>query len=644
MCISLLPKSVIESISAGEVITSPTALVKELLENSLDSGSTFIRVSLTDKLLDKIQIEDNGSGIEEHDLPLLCTRHATSKLSTHEDLSSISTLGFRGEALASISVLSRLSVKTATSEGVGCECTYNNELLSSKVHKSARKGTTILISDLFYNDKNKYYTYLSSKAEHKKIVALITRYSLCYTHVSFEVVSGAGTKAYNRVPSSKIAAIGSVFTQELANEISVLHVQVMDTTCTCYITHTNISLSTGVFIMFINKRLVEIQRVKRRLVSVYKEILVKGNPFIYLDVETPSNTVDVNVHPSKVEVYMQNEEALLAAVEQKVRELLQTHKRLGGSVREWKSSAKGRPTPSATDADIQRSDRSSPEMPAEGRKSEQHINSSFIVTGAEKSRPEMPADGSASANYAGNAQNVLQDLYTQESTSQDPAQRESFRNSPAKRVRADGKANPLSIFMSQPRDESSYSQASESIFMSQPPEASSDASPAQETGSCFLADGIFVGMLSKKWGLVQSGPDLYAVDLLESVAHFLEQTPPAGQILSVSFDPLGERQKSGEVKVRAVEFSSDASCPDKMHFYLPYALPETLGPAIARALSLALALPQKETLRACTCRVLSAFFLEDSPLRLFKALKGDLSSHQSRKLSSSQTLYQLFSR
>ncbi|KAI5192213.1 DNA mismatch repair protein MLH1 [Nematocida minor] len=526
MAIQLLPKEVIETIAAGEVITSPTAMIKEVLENSLDSGSDFIRITVADRLLDEIEIEDNGSGIQEEDLSLLCTRHATSKLSKHSDLERISTLGFRGEALASISVLSELTVRTSTGgDEYGFEAEYLHEEMINKKRTTVKKGTKITIRKLFKNDLQKYQTFLNSKTEIKKIVALIMRYAVCYTNVSFEICTETEIKRYNiPKPPNKQSAIGNIFSQKLTHELVRLVIKVpsSDTNCTCYVTHTNISFPSPVFIMFVNRRLVEIQRIKKSIGGVYKEILVKGHPFVYLEINTAQEKVDVNVHPSKTEVYLKEEEQLKEEIEEKMREVLQTQKMSGST----KINKLANVISGENKKQISQASQTS------------QLNILQSVAQLSQSAGAEPKISQIFPKSAQRSQNVSQ---LSQSMSQSASDSDILKTPPAKRVRTDSKINPLSLFFNSPKKQPFYSPAKpssvqkiaskidqktsapstnaleESKIETKVPENGKSESDPKEPQSKLLKDSIFIGMLSGHWAAIQNEIDMYAMNLFSAL-------------------------------------------------------------------------------------------------------------------------------
>ncbi|KAI5160531.1 DNA mismatch repair protein MLH1 [Nematocida ausubeli] len=500
MVISLLPREVIERIAAGEVVTSPTALLKEVLENSLDSSATHIRVILTDKLLDCIVIEDNGSGIAKEDLALLCTRHATSKLSQHSDLEKINTLGFRGEALASISLLSNVSVRTSTHGATGYEAIYRNEEVLQQKEIACNKGTRLTINNLFYNAAEKYKQFINSKPEIAKIVNLITKYAIAYTEVSFEIVRSAEIKRYNTGNRTKISLLSEIFTQKLANELVFIPFTMQlserpeSIQCTLHVSHSNLSLSSPVFIMFVNRRLVEIQKIKKRIYSIYKEILVKGHPFILLEIELPQDMIDVNVHPSKVEVYLRKEEEIIEELEKRIREALQTKKMTGATKISYSQMS------------LREKEVKAPVQTKQIKDKEITIAPSTPSTPSSIRHLEIPGSQTPSRNTT-------------------PV---------AKRVRRDSKINPLTLFLTPDRSAQkpeitaarqcmpispsvmSTSSAHRNINMPNMEDISiNDGEPNSLTDSeiTILKDSILIGMISQQWAAIQYCTDIYLLNI-----------------------------------------------------------------------------------------------------------------------------------
>ncbi|KAI5170824.1 DNA mismatch repair protein MLH1 [Nematocida sp. LUAm3] len=328
MGISLLPQEIIEKISAGEVVTSPCAGIKELLENSLDANSKRIKIFISEKVIDKITIEDDGDGVEESELHLLCTRHATSKISKYQDMKTIKTLGFRGEALSSLSMVGKVRVYTGKN-GDAWEAEYIGGKMIAKRRTEPRKGTKIEITDLFCEDPIKKDKFFYSKEENKKIGALLMKYSIAYEEVVFEIENAGKHLQHNRFTSSKLESISSLFSQKLRNELISIKIEEKNIKCIGYVTHSNISLPSPITMLFVNRRLVSLSKLKRRITEIYREILVKGHPFIYIEIEVPAEEVDVNVHPSKIEIHLEREEELISLLEKTIKDILENEKITG---------------------------------------------------------------------------------------------------------------------------------------------------------------------------------------------------------------------------------------------------------------------------------------------------------------------------
>ncbi|PBK94630.1 DNA binding protein [Armillaria gallica] len=328
-----LQDSLINRIAAGEVIQRPVSALKELVENCLDAGSTSIRVTVKEGGMKLLQIQDNGCGIRKADLPILAERFTTSKLSTFSDLSKISTYGFRGEALASISHVAHLTVVTKTkTETCAYKASYSDGKLA-ETHSgqtsepkpcAGNDGTIITIEDLFYNTPTRLSALRSASEEYSRILDVLTKYAIHNPDVSF-VCKKAGPAAPDlSTPSSSSTpqAIRMLYGHSIAKEL--LHSEVSSAdgdagseswSAEARFTNANYQAKRTTFLLFINHRLVESSRMKRALEGVYTGILPKGSyPFIYLSLTIDPRSVDVNVHPTKKEVHFLNEEAIVERI------------------------------------------------------------------------------------------------------------------------------------------------------------------------------------------------------------------------------------------------------------------------------------------------------------------------------------------
>lgn len=352
--IKKLDESVVNKIAAGEIIIQPANALKEMLENSIDAGSTMIDIIVKDGGLKLLQITDNGHGINKDDLALLCERFATSKLTSFDDLSRIATYGFRGEALASISHISRLSVITKTKESaVAYKAFYCNGNLATPTFKTSgtanispkpvagKDGTQILVEDLFYNIPSRLKSLRSKSDEFSKILDVIGRYAVHSLKVgisckklgeSHHIISTRpnlplkervrivfGTNIANELIDVELDGqlIEEEETVSLAEKYGLMSVSGAVTTPN----YTNKKKVQPVF--FINHRLVACEPLKRAISSIFQFFLPKGNyPFIYLSLEIDPQNLDVNVHPTKREVRFLHEEEIIEVITNKVHEVL----------------------------------------------------------------------------------------------------------------------------------------------------------------------------------------------------------------------------------------------------------------------------------------------------------------------------------
>ncbi|KAK1384325.1 MUTL [Heracleum sosnowskyi] len=328
-----LDESVVNRIAAGEVIQRPVSAIKELVENSLDASSTSINVVVKDGGLKLIQVSDDGHGIRYEDLPILCERHTTSKLSTFEDLHSIKSMGFRGEALASMTYVSHVTVTTITPAQLhGYRASYRDGVMEHQPKPCAAvKGTQIMIENLFYNMTARKKTLQNSGDDYPKIVDLLSRFAIHHINVSFSCRKHGAPRAdvHSVASSSKIDAIRSVYGVSVAQNLIAIEASDDDLSSSVFEMHGLISDSNYIarkitMVLFINDRLVECGALKRAVEIVYSATLPKASkPFIYMSIVLPSEHVDVNVHPTKREVSLLNQEVIIekiqAVVESKLR-------------------------------------------------------------------------------------------------------------------------------------------------------------------------------------------------------------------------------------------------------------------------------------------------------------------------------------
>ncbi|XP_014250144.1 DNA mismatch repair protein Mlh1 isoform X2 [Cimex lectularius] len=328
--IKKLDETVVNRIAAGEVIQRPANALKELLENSLDAKATNIQVTLKEGGLKLLQIMDNGSGIRSEDLEIVCERFTTSKLREFEDLSSIATFGFRGEALASISHVAHLTITTKTaSQKCAYKASYCDGRLKEKPKLCAgNQGTLIVVEDLFYNVATRKKSLKNASEEHAKVVEVVSRYAIHNPSVGFSLKKqGEPTADVRTNPNSThIDNIRTIFGNNIARELLEITEtdDVLKFKLHGYITNVNFSTKKHThFILFINNRLVNSTALKRTLEDLYTLYLPKGShPFIYLSISLDPKNVDVNVHPTKHEVHFLHEDAVIESTKQAIEKKL----------------------------------------------------------------------------------------------------------------------------------------------------------------------------------------------------------------------------------------------------------------------------------------------------------------------------------
>ncbi|CEP07599.1 hypothetical protein [Parasitella parasitica] len=322
-----LDQTVVNRIAAGEVIQRPSNALKELIENSLDAGSTKIDVQVKDGGLKLLQIQDNGHGIRKEDMAIVCERFTTSKLNRFEDLTGIATHGFRGEALASISHVAHVMITTKIADS---PCAYkalysDGKLIPAKPGQSAdpkacagNNGTQIIAEDLFYNVPTRKKAFKSISEEYNRILDIVSRYAIHNSGVSFTCI-----KKGSNVPDVKTSTGATI-----VENIRLLHGSVasellsidrefdsLGFKMTGYISNANYSVKKMTFLLFINHRSVENSSIKRAIENIYAMLLPKGaHPFVYLSLEIDPKNVDVNVHPTKKEVHFLHEDRITGAV------------------------------------------------------------------------------------------------------------------------------------------------------------------------------------------------------------------------------------------------------------------------------------------------------------------------------------------
>lgn len=315
--IKVLPKSISDLIAAGEVVERPASVIKELLENSIDSGATLITVEIMNGGVKFLRVTDNGCGISHDDVPTAFISHATSKISTADDLDSIFTLGFRGEALASICAVSKVDVLTKTaSESVGTHyCIEGGEELAFD-EAGCPNGTTIVVSDIFYNTPARMKFLKKDVSEANAVSAIVDRIALSHPEISFRFIRDGKQVMLTNGKGDLISTIYSVLGKEAS--LSMIPVS-YELDCVkvsgCITKPISCKATRGMQFSFLNNRYIKSTTIMAALEQSYKNSVLVGKfPGCVLNIEVDPTFVDVNVHPTKTEVRFSNEKLIFNAV------------------------------------------------------------------------------------------------------------------------------------------------------------------------------------------------------------------------------------------------------------------------------------------------------------------------------------------
>ena len=306
--INVLDSSVYNYIAAGEVVERPASVVKELVENSIDAGSTYIEIEINGGGIDKIRVADNGSGIEKEFLKTAFLPHATSKISKVDDLDNILTLGFRGEALASIAAVSKVTMTSlAQNETVANTITIEAGKVIAEHETGAKQGTTTIVSELFYCVPARQKFLKKPLTEQQEITNLVSRFILAHPEIAFTYVAD-GKTIFSSTGKTLEEAIYSVYGKSAVQETLSVSLSRDGLTITGFVGRPSYSKPNRTYqTLVINGRYVINQTVATAVTNAYGEMLMKRKyPFYVLHLNMPGDTVDVNVHPNKLDVRFEN--------------------------------------------------------------------------------------------------------------------------------------------------------------------------------------------------------------------------------------------------------------------------------------------------------------------------------------------------
>lgn len=328
-----LPPDVAERIAAGEVIERPVSVIKELVENALDAQAREVRVEIRGGGMQLMRVTDDGYGIPEDELECAYLRHTTSKISSVEDLERLHTLGFRGEALASIAAVSELTLTSRAieteqqSEDVGAlVLTVRGGEQVQRERRARLHGTTVTVRDLFYNVPARLKFIRGSRTENSHIVQLLHRYAVGYPSVRFNLTVDEHIALQTSGSSDLAMALAELYHLPLNDMLYPIHMsEEGHYDLHGYVGNRVLAQNSRQYSMlFVNGRWVQLRVLQEALEAGYRSLLPKGkHPLLVLFLDVPSEEIDVNVHPAKTEVRLARETEIVAALTQTVRAVLE---------------------------------------------------------------------------------------------------------------------------------------------------------------------------------------------------------------------------------------------------------------------------------------------------------------------------------
>jgi len=325
MPIRVLSTEVASQIAAGEVVERPASVVKELLENALDAGAKSVTVNITAAGRTLIQVADDGAGIPADELILAVERHATSKLVSADDLFRIVTLGFRGEALASIGSVSRLAITSRTADApAGARLRVEGGIIGRLEKVGSPAGTVVSVEELFYNVPARLKFLKQDMTERRAIDALLTRYALAYPQVRFKLSEGNTPSLQTSGDGDRRAILAALYGVDTARQMLEVVAEEDGFKLSGFISPTALTRSNRKEItFFVNGRWVQDTPLNAALLQAYHTLLMVGRyPLAALFLEVPPEEVDVNVHPAKAEVRFRNPDKAFSFIQRATRRAL----------------------------------------------------------------------------------------------------------------------------------------------------------------------------------------------------------------------------------------------------------------------------------------------------------------------------------
>ncbi|MBS1646113.1 MAG: DNA mismatch repair endonuclease MutL [Bacteroidetes bacterium] len=322
--INLLPENIANQIAAGEVVQRPASVVKELLENSVDAGATHITLIVKEGGKSLIQITDNGKGMSETDARMCFERHATSKIKTADDLFTISTKGFRGEALAAISSVAQVELKTKTPEATaGTLVAIEGGTFVLQEPCSCGNGTSFSVKNLFFNVPARRNFLKDDAVELRHIIDEFERVAMAHCDISFKLISN-GNEIYNVLSGSLLQRILGLMGSTLKDKVVAVNEDTPNISINGYVgTPASAKKKRGLQYLFVNNRFIKNPYIEHAIKNAYFQLIPDGDyPAYFLFLTVLPKTIDVNIHPTKTEIKFEDEKTVYAIVKTSVKRAL----------------------------------------------------------------------------------------------------------------------------------------------------------------------------------------------------------------------------------------------------------------------------------------------------------------------------------
>ena len=325
--IKLLEKKVADKIAAGEVVDRPLSVVKELVENSIDAGADAVVVEIKKGGKTYIRVSDTGCGINADEVTTAFKRHATSKITEAEDLDSIQTLGFRGEALASIAAVSRTELITKTADAkTGTSITVEGGETAGISAIGCDGGTTVIVRDLFYNVPARYKFMKSDSAEAGLITEFVSQMALAYPYIRFKLINNEAVQFLTQGRGDRYSSILTIYSKDIGKSLVPVEYENGEMKLSGYVSNVGESRNSRKNqIFFVNGRVVSSKVMDTAVKNAYKERLFMGRfPIAFLFLEVKPDTLDVNIHPNKKEIRFDDEKSVELFVTEAIKQALAT--------------------------------------------------------------------------------------------------------------------------------------------------------------------------------------------------------------------------------------------------------------------------------------------------------------------------------